>query len=128
MPAWRLNGLHFCWRLGATKDEVSSLQSQASKDKATMEEDYQKALELIFASGYKCCMFKHNICGDQPKVPNSMLDSFDPLPPEFFVNPKCPPNPKATEATTIKADKSKWAGRVEEHERSGLVGDFAVTS
>ena len=39
--------------VGATKDEVSSLQSQAGKDKAAMEEDYQKALELIFAYGYK---------------------------------------------------------------------------
>ena len=35
--------------VGVTKDEVSSLQSQAGKDKATMEEDHQKALELIFA-------------------------------------------------------------------------------
>ena len=58
--------------LGAAKDEVSSLQSQASKDKEGLEEDYQKALEVIFAYGYGCCMFKHNICGSQPKVPNGM--------------------------------------------------------
>ena len=38
--------------LGATKDEVSSLHSQAGKDKVAMEEDYQKALEVIFAYGY----------------------------------------------------------------------------
>ena len=62
--------------VGATKDEVSSLQSQEGKDKATME-DYQKALELIFAYGYGCYMFKHNICGDQLEVPNGMLDSSD---------------------------------------------------
>ena len=30
--------------LGATKDEVSSLHSQASRDKEAMEEKYQKAL------------------------------------------------------------------------------------
>ena len=30
------------------KDEVSSLHSQAGKDKDAMEEDYQKAMELIF--------------------------------------------------------------------------------
>ena len=65
--------------VGATKDEVASLQSLAGKDKASMEEDYQKALGLIFAYGYGCCMFKHNICGDQPKVLNNMLDSSDPL-------------------------------------------------
>ena len=50
--------------IGVPKDEVPSLHSQVGKDKATMEEDYQKALELIFAYGYGCCMFKHNICGD----------------------------------------------------------------
>ena len=38
--------------LRATKGEVSSLHSQASKDKEAMEEDYQKALEVIFAYGY----------------------------------------------------------------------------
>ena len=74
----------------AAKDEVSSLQSQASKDKAALEENYQKALEMIFAYSCGCCMFKHNICGDHPKVPNGMPDSFDPLPPKFFVNPRCP--------------------------------------
>ena len=34
--------------LEASKDEVSSLHSQVGKDKESMEEDYQKALELIF--------------------------------------------------------------------------------
>ena len=34
--------------IGAAKDEVSSLHSQAGKDKEAMEEDYQKALEVIF--------------------------------------------------------------------------------
>ena len=53
--------------LGAAKDEMSSLHSQVGKDKEAMEEYYQKALELIFAYGYGCCVFKHNICGDQPQ-------------------------------------------------------------
>ena len=66
--------------IGATKDKVSSLKSQAGKDKEAMEEDYHKALELIFAYGYGCCMFKHNICGDQLKVPNGIPDSSSPLP------------------------------------------------
>ena len=79
---------------------MSSLQSQAGKDKASMEEDYQKALEPIFAYGYRCCMFKHNICGDQLEVPDGMPDSFDPLSPEFFMNPRCPLVPETIEATT----------------------------
>ena len=49
--------------IGAAKDKVCSLQSQAGKDKEAMEEDYQKALEVIFAYGYGCCVFKHNLWG-----------------------------------------------------------------
>ena len=76
--------------LGVAKDEVSSLQSQAGKDKEAMEEDYQKTLEVIFAYGYGCCMFKHNICGSQPEVLDDMLDSTNLLLQEFFANLRCP--------------------------------------
>ena len=100
----------------AAKDEVSSLQSQADKDKEAMEEDYEKALELIFAYGYGCCAFKHNICGDQPKVLDVMLNSANPLPPDFFANPKCPPTPAATEAVAAEVDSSKY-------EKSASAGD-----
>ena len=78
--------------LDASKDEVSSLHSQACKDKESMEEEYQKALESIFAYGYGSYAFKHSICGDQPRISDSMPDSTNPLPPEFFVNPRCPLN------------------------------------
>ena len=104
----------------AAKDEVSSLKSQANKDKEAMEEDYQKTLELIFAYGYECCMLKHNIYGDWIEVPNSMPDSSSPLPLEFFVDPRCPLAPVATEATIVKVDQSKAA---KEPERSTLAGD-----
>ena len=76
--------------LELTKDEVSSLHSQAGGDKEAMDEEYQKALEVIFAYGYGCCVFKHNICGDHLKLPEGMSDSADPLPLEFFVNPDYP--------------------------------------
>ena len=75
------------------KDEVSSLQSQSSKDKEAMKEEYQKAMEVIFAYGYMCCVFKHNFCGDRLEVLKGMPDSADPLPLEFFVNPRWPPYP-----------------------------------
>ena len=75
--------------IGAAKDEVSSLKSQAGKDKEAIEEDYQKAFELILSYGYECCAFKHNIYGDQPKVPDEMPDYSDPLSLEFFMNPRC---------------------------------------
>ena len=35
---------------------MSSLQSQVSKDKKAMKEKYHKALEVIFAYGYGCCV------------------------------------------------------------------------
>ena len=76
--------------VGAAKDEVSSLHSQVGKDKEAMEEDYRKALLLIFVYGYGCYVFKHNICGDQPEVSNGMPDSSDLFPPEFFPNLGCP--------------------------------------
>ena len=84
---------------------MSSLHSHADKDKEAIEEDYQKALELIFANGYGCCVFKHNIHGDQPEFPGGMPDSSDRLPPEFFANPWCPP--AAIKVTAAKVDQSE---------------------
>ena len=89
--------------LGETKDKVSSLHSQAGRDKKVMEEDYQKALEVIFSHGYECCVFKHNIYRDHSEVPNGMLDFADPLPPVFFVNLGFPPIQAASKTTTTKA-------------------------
>ena len=63
-----------------------------------MEEEYQKALEVNFAYGYGCCVFKHNIYGDRLEVPDGMPDSTDSLPPEFFMNLGCPPVQVAVEA------------------------------
>ena len=77
---------------------MSSLLSQIGKDKEAMEEEYQKTLEVIFAYGYECCVFKHNICGDHPEVPDGMPDSTDLLLHEFFVNLGCPPIQAAAEA------------------------------
>ena len=76
--------------LGATKDEVSSLQSQASKDKEAMEEEYHGGDFFLWV---RVCVFKHNICEDPPKVLEGMPDSSDSLPPKFFVNLECPPCP-----------------------------------
>ena len=105
--------------IGVAEDEVSSLQSQADKGKEAMEKDYQKALELIFAYGYECCMFKHNICGDHPKFPDGMPDIFEPLPLEFFMDPRCPPAPVAIEAIVAEVDKSE---ATKEPEVSALAG------
>ena len=107
---------------------MSSLQSQAGKDKEVIEEDYQKALKLTFAYGYRCCTFKHNICGDQPEVPNGMPDSSDPFPLEFFLNPRCQSAPVATEATTTKAEQSKTIEEAKDPKMNSLAEDLAGTS
>ena len=77
--------------LEASKREVSSFHTRASKDREYLADDYHGSLDLIFAYGYGCCAFKNNICGDRPDIPDSMLDSSNPLPPEFFDKPRCPP-------------------------------------
>ena len=82
MLAWSL-----LLELEASKDEVSSLHSQAGKDKEAMEEDYQNALELIFSYGYRCCAYKHIICGDLLGIQDGRPDSTDLIPPEFFCEP-----------------------------------------
>ena len=92
-----------------------------------MEEDYRKALEPIFAYGYGCCAFKHNIRGDQPEVPDGMPDSFDPLPLEFFTNPRFPLARMPTEVTTIEAEHSKLAEKAKELERRAPAEDLART-
>ena len=91
------------------KNEVSSLQSQASKDKEAIKEEYQKALEVIFSYGYGCCVLKHNIYGDRLEVPKGMPNFANPLPPEFFVNLGCPPIQAAFEATATEVPLNEAA-------------------
>ena len=101
------------------KDKVSSLHSKVGKDKEAMEEDYQKALEVIFAYSYECCVFKHNIRRDQPKVPDGMPDSFDSFSPEFFVNPMCPLIPMVTKDIAVEAHLSEVTKEPEENASTG---------
>ena len=107
---------------------MSSLQSQAGKDKEAMEEDYQKALELIFPYGYGCCAFKHNICKDQPEVSDGMPESFALITLEFLVNPRCLSAPIATKVIAVEAEPGKTIEKAKDPERSTPVKDFAGTS
>ena len=93
--------------IGAAKDEVSALQSQAGKDKEALVGEYQRGLEVIFTYGYGCCAFEHNIYGSKPVVPNHKPNTSNLLPPEFFINPRCPPAPTTIKAAAVEADLSK---------------------
>ena len=75
--------------LEASKCEVSSLHARASKDREDMSEDYHGSMDLIFVYDYGCCVFKNNICGDRPNIPDDMPYSPNPLPLEFFDNSRC---------------------------------------
>ena len=56
-----------------------------------MEEDCQMTLELSFTYTCGCCVFKHNICGDQLEVLDCMPNSPNFLSLECFVSLRCPP-------------------------------------
>ena len=88
-------------------------------------EDYQKALELFFAYGYGCCVFKQDICGDQPEVPYGMPNSSNFLPPECFASPRCPPISTSYEDVVAEVHCREVA---EEPERGAPVGDLNGTS
>ena len=73
-----------------------------------MVEDYQKALEHIFAYSYGYCVFKHGIHGDRPRILDGMPDSANPLSLEFFENLGCPPAPIAVKAKATNVRPQKY--------------------
>ena len=86
--------------LGTIKDEVSALQAYALKEKNALNEAYEEGFDVIFNYGYGCCAIAHNIWGSQPVAPYGMLDTSNPLSPESFINPRCPPSVIPAEAVT----------------------------
>ena len=46
--------------------------------------------DVIFNYGYGCCAFAYDIRGSKPMIPVGMPDTYAPLTPKFFVNPRCP--------------------------------------
>ena len=76
--------------LGASKDELSAFREEVSKERKASEEAFDAGFDFIFNYGYGCCAFAHNICGSKPGIPDGMPDMSKTLPPEFFINPRCP--------------------------------------
>ena len=77
--------------LGTTKDEFATFREKAAADRETMEAEFNSNDDALFNYGYGCCLFKHNIFGSKPQIPDGMPDPFVPLTPEFFANPRCHP-------------------------------------
>ena len=97
--------------LGASKDELSAFQAEASKEKNAMEEAFDVGFDVIFNYGYGCCAFVHNICGSEPVIQDGMLDTSKPLPPKFFINPRCPPGAALGVPTTDPDSDVREAGK-----------------
>ena len=71
--------------------------------------------------------FKQNIEGDQPEVPDGMSDSFDLIPLEFFMNPRCMLAPISIEATIAEAEQSETTEKEKEQEMSSHAKDFTIS-
>ena len=84
--------------------------------------EYDAGFESIFNYEYDCCAFAHNICGSKPKIPEGMSGTSEPLTPEFFVNPRCPPVAVPAEAGIVP--KESVRERVEHSSTAGeKIGD-----
>ena len=71
-------------------DEFAAFREKVAAEKKASEDDFDTSCDVIFNYGYGCCAFAHNICGSKPRIPAGMPDTTNPLPPRFFVNPRCP--------------------------------------
>ena len=69
--------------------------------KKTLDEAYEEGFDMIFNYGYGYYAFAHNICGNQPEVPDGMPDMSKSLSLEFFINPRWPPSVVLVEAASI---------------------------
>ena len=78
--------------LGTIKDDFTAFQEKAVANRETMEAEFDASGDALFNYGYGCCIFKNNICGSKPQIPNGMSDPSFPLTPKFFTNPRCPPS------------------------------------
>ena len=76
----------------ASKEELIAFQAKATAEIEVLEAEFDASSDMIFNYGYGCCAFVHDICIRKPMIPVGMLDTSKPLPPEFFVKPRCPPS------------------------------------
>ena len=104
-------------KLRDSKDKLSAFRAEAFKEKKSMEAEFDAAFEGLFNYGYDCCSFAHNICGSKPRIPNGMSGTSQPLYPEFFINPRCPPD-----VVLVGAAAALKAGISEKVEHSSAVG------
>ena len=101
--------LYFLMELGATRDGFTAFRERTSSERTTMEAEFNARSDVIFNYGYGCCAFGRNIYWSEPLILAGMPDTSTPLTPDFFMNPRCPPNsssifPDAEPVKTIEED------------------------
>ena len=84
--------LSLIMEVGAGKEELADFKAKAIVEREEMEAEFDASSDVIFNYGYGYWDFAHNICGSKPMIPSGMPDTSKPLPPEFFINPRCPPS------------------------------------
>ena len=87
--------LSLLMELGAIKEDFAAFREKSSAEKSALKGEFDANSDVIFDYGYGCCAFAHDIRGSKPMIPAGMPDTSTPLPPEFFVNPRCPPGPSS---------------------------------
>ena len=103
--------------LETSKDELPASRAEASKEKKALEEAFDAGFDVIFNYSYGCYAFVHNICGSKPGIPDGMLNMSKPLPPNFFINPRCP-----SSVVLVEVVVTPKAGTSEAVERSSAAG------
>ena len=78
--------------LETIKDDFAAFREKVVADRDTMEAKFDASGDTLFNYGYGYYIFKHNICGSKPRIPDGMPDPSVPLTPELFANPRCPPS------------------------------------
>ena len=86
--------------LGATKNDFADFREKSSTQGSALEAEFDASSDVIFYYGYDCCTYAHDIHGNKPKILPGMPDTSTPLTPEFFMNPRCPPNSSFALSTT----------------------------
>ena len=87
------------------------VRAEASKEKKALNEAFDSSFDVIFNYGYGYCAFAHNIYGSEPVIPDGLSDTSKSLPPEFFINPRCPPGAALGVPTTDPDANVKEAGK-----------------
>ena len=104
------------------------LSGQMLLKRKALDEAFDTGFDVIFNYNYGCCAFTHNICGSEPMIPYRMSDKSKSLPPEFFINPRCPSGAALGFLPPIQMQMLKRRARVFQPPRLGYASSLILLS